>query len=116
MSEKAQKISVIILLAAIWFIAVFVRLQITGFFTAAHGELPFTSESALHFRYASMAASGQKIPSIDTAAQYPEGLPVFRKLSMGGGIFLVSESRPLCIKDDGQMGGGVLFNNSVQHF
>ncbi|MDP8217263.1 MAG: hypothetical protein P9M03_00895 [Candidatus Theseobacter exili] len=88
MAERTQKIAVILLLICIWSIAVFIRLQITGYFSGSYGNIPFTSESALHFRYASMIANGDPVPSIDIAAQYPEGLPVFSKLTVGGGLFL----------------------------
>lgn len=38
----------------------------------------FWTESAFHYRYAKMVASGRKLPETDYAMQYPEGIGVFR--------------------------------------
>ena len=43
----------------------------------------FSAESAAHFRYTRMIASGESIPRLDTDAQYPEGLKVFEETSTG---------------------------------
>lgn len=43
----------------------------------------FSAESAAHFRYTRMIASGEKIPRLDIDAQYPEGLKVFEETSIG---------------------------------
>ncbi|HER43805.1 MAG TPA: hypothetical protein ENO08_05035, partial [Candidatus Eisenbacteria bacterium] len=43
----------------------------------------FSAESAAHFRYTRMIASGQKVPRVDVDAQYPEGLRVFEETSIG---------------------------------
>ncbi len=42
----------------------------------------FTSESAFHYRYSRMAASGREIPSVDLAAQWPEGLNVGENITV----------------------------------
>ena len=42
----------------------------------------FKVESALQFRYASMAARGEPIPEVDFDAQYPEGIRTSRELPM----------------------------------
>jgi hypothetical protein len=47
------------------------------------GHERFSAESAAHFRYTRMIASGERIPSVDKRAQWPEGLRVFRETSIG---------------------------------
>lgn len=42
----------------------------------------FNVESAFQYRYAKMIAFGEKIPTVDVAAQYPEGVRVERELTM----------------------------------
>lgn len=42
----------------------------------------FRVESALQYRYARMIAQGEKIPAVDQAAQYPEGVRVWSELTM----------------------------------
>lgn len=41
----------------------------------------FSAESAAHYRYASMVAEREPIPSLDLRAQWPEGFRVFREAS-----------------------------------
>lgn len=43
---------------------------------------PFNNISAFHYYFASLVAQGKKIPEISYKAQYPEGIPVFRKTSV----------------------------------
>jgi hypothetical protein len=43
----------------------------------------FSAESAGHFRYTRMIASGEKVPRVDVDAQFPEGLRVFEETSIG---------------------------------
>ena len=43
----------------------------------------FSAESAAHFRYTRMIASGETVPRLDIDAQYPEGLKVFEETSIG---------------------------------
>ncbi len=43
----------------------------------------FSAESAAHFRYTRMIASGEKIPGLDIDSQHPEGLKVFEETSIG---------------------------------
>ena len=43
----------------------------------------FVAEGAAHFRYTRMIADGRALPSVDTDAQYPEGLRVFRETTPG---------------------------------
>ncbi len=42
----------------------------------------FVAEGAAHLRYTELVAGGGGIPKIDTEAQYPEGLRVFRETSI----------------------------------
>lgn len=42
----------------------------------------FRVESALQYRYARMIAKGEPIAAVDRAAQYPEGIRVWRELTM----------------------------------
>lgn len=43
----------------------------------------FVAEGAAHFRYTGMIAGGKALPSIDSDAQHPEGLRVFRETTPG---------------------------------
>ena len=43
----------------------------------------FVAEGAAHFRYTRMIADGEALPSVDTDAQYPEGLRVFDETTPG---------------------------------
>gem|GEM_PF-4344223 len=63
------------LLACIYFIAVFCRLEWGGRY---RGEL-FTSESALRLYYAEEVSEGKSLPTVDYKAQYPEGLELFSR-------------------------------------
>jgi hypothetical protein len=43
----------------------------------------FAAEGAAHYRYTSLVARGEPVPSLDVKAQWPEGLHVFRETSIG---------------------------------
>ena len=43
----------------------------------------FSAESAAHFRYTRMIASGERVPYLDIDSQHPEGLKVFEETSIG---------------------------------
>lgn len=90
-SIKTNKIIITFLvtaaLVAIYCGSVWLRLEIRKYHEEQYGrELPFTLESALLFKYASMLSKGEAIPDIDKSAQYPEGLKVKERLSIGGEI------------------------------
>lgn len=73
-------------LLCIYVLGVILRWGIVASLADYHGELPFTLESAMLFQYADAYAEGGEIPGLDERAQYPEGLEVTRKLSLGKGI------------------------------
>lgn len=43
----------------------------------------FVAEGAAHYRYTTLVARGEPVPSLDMKAQWPEGLHVFRETSIG---------------------------------
>ncbi|HRZ86175.1 MAG TPA: hypothetical protein P5287_00020 [bacterium] len=75
-----KKMVIVLILAAIYGIAVYTRVSVVEYQKAVQGPLPFTLESALLFRYADMAAKGEPIPENDLLAQFPEGLRVRERL------------------------------------
>ncbi len=82
-----KKLLVFAALLAIYLVAVGIRWHVVATFRKQwQGKLPYTLESALLFRYAEMAKDGGEIPDVDKRAQYPEGLEVKKKLSLGKGI------------------------------
>lgn len=83
LSSKSEKIIVVILLAVIYFIAVYVRVGVASYQKSLHGFIPFTLESAFLFRYVDMAAKGEQIPETDKMAQYPEGFHPRERLTIG---------------------------------
>ena len=52
-------------------------------YSARTGTVRFSAESAAHYRYTRMIASGEKIPRLDRDAQFPEGLKVREETSIG---------------------------------
>ncbi len=85
-SHYLSRLAVCAFLLCIFASGVVLRWGIVGSLEDYHGELPFTRESALLFHYADAYRKGEGIPQVDTRAQYPEGLEVARKLSVGKGI------------------------------
>lgn len=81
-----SRILVCAFLLCIYVFGVTLRWGIVGSLRDYYGELPYTLESTLLFHYADIFANGQPIPAVDKRAQYPEGLEVMRKLSVGKGI------------------------------
>lgn len=73
-----KKISGLIFLILIYGWGVFLRIDMCS----KDSSPLFSSESALQYRYARMIARGESIPSCDFKAQYPEGLKVYRNLSV----------------------------------
>ncbi len=73
-------------LLCIYAFGVILRWGIVGSLRDYYRELPYTLESALLFHYADRFARGQPFPAVDKRAQYPEGLEVTRKFSVGKGI------------------------------
>ena len=72
-----------LILFSIYALAVIIRIGVCVYHQDRYDFFPFTSESALLYRYARIAAQGQSIPEIDYMAQHPEGLPVWRNISVG---------------------------------
>jgi len=70
----------------VYLIAVFLRLHIAGVSKEKSEWHPFTLENALLFHYAEQFAEKGTVPRIDYRAQYPEGLQVSKKLSLGKGL------------------------------
>lgn len=70
---------VFLLLVAIYLIGVGLRFHLFSRMIPtfeANDAVPFSKESASHYRYAKMIAEGKPVPSVDYQAQYPEGLKV----------------------------------------
>jgi hypothetical protein len=74
------------LLLGVYAVGVFLRWEIVSDLRRHYEDLPYTLESTLLFHYADMVAKGQPIPAVDKRAQYPEGLEVARKFSVGKGL------------------------------
>jgi len=74
-------ISVVFFLSLILVLGFFVRLNIYKR-SAADGFALFTNINAFHYYFASLIAKGEKVPEISYKAQYPEGVYVFRKISI----------------------------------
>jgi hypothetical protein len=67
----------IVILAALFCLANVAR----GAYRARVEQPRFAAEGAAHYRYTEMVAGGKPIPALDTRAQWPEGLRVFRETS-----------------------------------
>lgn len=81
--DKRIHISVFFVLLAVYLTAGLIRVGVYVHHRTLHSGLPFTSESAIFYRYARMVSEGEAIPALDQWAQYPEGLAVFGQLSVG---------------------------------
>jgi Q-cell neuroblast polarisation len=82
------KIPVTVLYALVVFAAALgLRLYIVGVVEESSGGwTPFTLESALLFHYAERYAVDGELEEVDYRAQYPEGVEVYKKFSLGKGI------------------------------
>jgi len=89
-SRRRTRLIVYSSLLCIYALGVILRWGIVACLADYHGDLAFTLESAMLFHYADVYAEGGEIPSLDKRAQYPEGLEVTRKLSIGKGIVAAS--------------------------
>ena len=76
----------LIVLIPIYLIAVLIRIEAVQCHKAIYKKMPFTLESAMLFYYADYYDKNLHFPQIDKRAQYPEGLEVAKKLSVGKGI------------------------------
>lgn len=52
-------------------------------FRSRYARPRFAAEGASHLRYTALIARGEPVPAVDRAAQWPEGLHVFRETSIG---------------------------------
>jgi len=85
-----ENMVVFILLVLIYAFGVFLRLGVTMYVKAENNnQLPFTLESALLYRYAYLLSEGESLPKQDYKAQYPEGVKVLDKFSIGGELIPV---------------------------
>ena len=89
------RLVVYVALVGVYVLGVALRWGIVGCLRDFYGDLPYTLESALLFRYADMIAKGERLPRLDKRAQYPEGLEVERKLSLGKDIAAAGAYRAL---------------------
>lgn len=65
-------------------IGLFVLANLTRWgFRSRVAQPRFAAEGAAHYRYTSLVARGEPVPSLDVKAQWPEGLDVFRETSIG---------------------------------
>ena len=81
------KIPVTVLCALVVFAtALGLRLYIVDVVEESSGWTPFTLESALLFHYAEKYAVDGKLEQVDYRGQYPEGVQVYKKFSLGKGI------------------------------
>ncbi len=66
------------------------RMGVFQYFETLYGNIPFTLESAMLFYYADYYDQHGSYPVLDQRAQYPEGLPVVQKHSVGKDIMASS--------------------------
>ena len=107
----AKRVLLAVSLTGLYLVAVLIRVEVCTYQKARYSFLPFTMESALLYRYARMAAEGERIPYLDEKAQYPEGLRVSRDLSLGMELvtgYLYRFLRPLW--------GGLSFHDFIRFF
>ncbi len=113
-NRRAVKLLVKILVPAVllliaFFSGVVLRWKIIAIFDDYFSGRPYIMESALYFHYAEKFAKGEKIRDIDKRAQYPEGLEVKKKLTLGKGLVAGTLYRILGLKN-------IPFQNFVRHF
>ncbi len=82
-------------LVGIYGLGVALRWGIVGCLRDFYGDLPYSLESGLLFHYANSMAKGERLPAVDKRAQYPEGLEVERKFSLGKDIAAAAAYRAL---------------------
>ncbi len=70
-------------MGCVYALGVILRWGVVGCLRDYYRDLPYTLESAMLFHYAEMVPDGHRIPGVDKRAQFPEGLEVARKLSLG---------------------------------
>ncbi len=98
-----------VLLLIAFFSGVVLRWKVIAIFDDYFSGRPYIMESALYFHYAEKFAKGEKIPDIDKRAQYPEGLEVKKKLTLGKGLVAGTLYRILGLKN-------IPFQDFVSHF
>ncbi len=73
-----------VVMCALFTLGVGVRRHVVAAQTVGRSRpLPFTLESALHFRRVEMLYNGRSLPSVDTAVQYPEGVVTWASDTIG---------------------------------
>ena len=90
-ARRLDAVAIVLVLALVYVLGVGLRWSIastieTAVKPAGAEELPYTLESALLFHYADEYRRTGRIPRVDPRAQVPEGLDVWRDLSLGKGI------------------------------
>jgi len=87
--SKASKFKIpatLIALLIVFTVSVALRLYIVAVIKQNSDWTPFTLESALLFHYAENFAMNQQLEPVDYSVQYPEGVQVYKKFSLGKGI------------------------------
>jgi len=82
---KVKKYLIVLILFLIFLISIFIKLQKVHSYEKydfESGNVWFSTESALHYKYTKLIAEGKSLPKIDYSIQYPEGLEL-KHISLG---------------------------------
>lgn len=82
--QNYQSFIFIIIILILFLFSSFFKVRLTKhspYYDSKDETRLFWSEGATQYRYAKMVAEGQKIPELDLAIQYPEGIKTFEELT-----------------------------------